>query len=202
MDVIEDQLRTDVRRLRIVADREPLTLGEFFEGLADSAALRALLTEALRALPFEAVQWETPPLSSSTAGEPFECVVLRCSILEHATPEPHIFAEHFQHVPDDVPVVDFENLGRDARLVVPVPHGGRDDAHLLRFLRHASDDTAHALWRRVGEISMKRSRATPVWISTAGQGVHWLHVRFDAAPKYTRYKPYLLPSWPVEGLVD
>ncbi len=31
----------------------------------------------------------------------------------------------------------------------------------------------------------------PTWLSTAGHGVAWLHVRLDTRPKYYRYTPYV-----------
>ena len=31
----------------------------------------------------------------------------------------------------------------------------------------------------------------PVWLSTAGLGVGWLHVRLDDRPKYYRHAPYV-----------
>jgi hypothetical protein len=30
----------------------------------------------------------------------------------------------------------------------------------------------------------------PLWLSTAGQGVFWLHVRLDRYPKYYNHAPY------------
>jgi len=30
----------------------------------------------------------------------------------------------------------------------------------------------------------------PLWVSTSGLGVAWLHVRLDARPKYYQYTPY------------
>ncbi len=30
----------------------------------------------------------------------------------------------------------------------------------------------------------------PIWLSTAGGGVAWLHVRLDSTPKYYGYAPY------------
>jgi len=30
----------------------------------------------------------------------------------------------------------------------------------------------------------------PTWLSTAGLGVYWLHLRLDSRPKYYRYQPY------------
>jgi hypothetical protein len=36
----------------------------------------------------------------------------------------------------------------------------------------------------------KRLSASPVWLSTSGLGVYWLHVRLDTHPKYYQYQPY------------
>lgn len=33
----------------------------------------------------------------------------------------------------------------------------------------------------------------PVWLSTAGMGVSWLHVRLDARPKYYGFAAYREP---------
>ena len=30
----------------------------------------------------------------------------------------------------------------------------------------------------------------PIWLSTAGMGVPWLHVRLDSRPKYYAFGPY------------
>jgi hypothetical protein len=30
----------------------------------------------------------------------------------------------------------------------------------------------------------------PLWLSTAGTGIFWLHVRLDSRPKYYTYQPY------------
>ena len=35
-----------------------------------------------------------------------------------------------------------------------------------------------------------RVNEIPVWLSTAGGGVAWLHVRLDDRPKYYSYAPY------------
>jgi Family of unknown function (DUF6940) len=32
--------------------------------------------------------------------------------------------------------------------------------------------------------------AKPVWLSPAGAGVSWLHLRLDDQPKYYGYAPY------------
>jgi hypothetical protein len=32
----------------------------------------------------------------------------------------------------------------------------------------------------------------PLWVSTSGLGVSWLHLRFDRRPKYYTHAPYRL----------
>lgn len=99
-----------------------------------------------------------------------------------------MFAAHFR---DDASAVAFDNLGGDARLVAPCP--GTDGAayqHLAAFVRAAPADAAHALIARVGEEVLRVRGDAPRWVSTAGDGVAWLHVRLDARPKYYVHAPY------------
>ena len=42
----------------------------------------------------------------------------------------------------------------------------------------------------VGAAMQRRLGAKPVWLSTAGAGVSWLHVRLDDRPKYYGYAPF------------
>ena len=51
----------------------------------------------------------------------------------------------------------------------------------------------HETIRAVGaEVKSHLSRTSelPVWVSTNGDGVAWLHVRIDERPKYYAYAPY------------
>jgi hypothetical protein len=62
--------------------------------------------------------------------------------------------------------------------------------HLAAFVRKASKSQQHAFWQMVGEAMLKRVSSKPVWLSTAGGGVSWLHVRLDDRPKYYGFGPY------------
>jgi hypothetical protein len=98
------------------------------------------------------------------------------------------FAEHFRH---DREVVTFGNLGGDALLVVPCPEaGGTDFSHLASFTKTASPSLQQALWTEVGHALESRIGERTIWLSTAGHGVAWLHVRLDSRPKYYSYEPY------------
>ena len=146
----------------------------------------ALLADA----PFSAYRWETPPITAATAHRPFEFVLLDSSGLARR-PDPGAFAQHFDSAEATETVVSFPNLGNDAILVVPRP-GGPPSAygHLAAFLREAPEPQKHALWQLVGKVVEQRLGLAPVWLSTAGAGVSWLHVRIDNRPKYYGYEPY------------
>ena len=62
--------------------------------------------------------------------------------------------------------------------------------HLAAFVREAPREQVHALWARVGELVLERVSNVPLWLSTAGGGVAWLHVRLDSRPKYYTHAPY------------
>ena len=138
-------------------------------------------------MPFDAFRWETPSVTSATLSQPFEFVVLDSPRLERAV-EPEAFAEHFQSA---TTVVSFANLSSDAVLVVPTPVAESTAyGHLASFVRGAPGSQQQELWKSVGEAMIQRVGAKPVWLSTAGAGVSWLHVRLDDRPKYYGYAPY------------
>jgi hypothetical protein len=148
-------------------------------------AIRSLLADA----PFSAFRWETPPITRASADLPFEFVLLDSPGLT-SQPDPDAFAEHFRGSAD---VVSFPNLKNDAILVVPCPLG-RISAygHLAAFVREAPDAQKHLLWQLVlvGELMKRRLGPRPIWLSTAGAGVSWLHVRLDQKPKYYGHGRY------------
>jgi hypothetical protein len=38
------------------------------------------------------------------------------------------------------------------------------------------------------------TRPLPLWVSTSGLAVPWLHLRLDARPKYYGFEPYKRPE--------
>ena len=74
-----------------------------------------------------------------------------------------------------------------------------DGAHFASFLRGGSREQTHELLRAVGaavdaRMSEVDDGARPLWVSTSGSGVSWLHVRLDERPKYYTFQPYA--RWP------
>jgi hypothetical protein len=148
--------------------------------------------DMLAEAPYEAFYFETPPLSRTTPSGAFEFMLIDSRSLAGVEPDPWVFQEHFGSSDVNSGVAVFPNLGRDAVLVAPCPvEPPRDYAHLAGFSRQAPREQQHALWRRVGEAAEKwLVGEDPVWISTSGLEVFWLHVRLDRYPKYYNHAPY------------
>ncbi len=160
----------------------------------DDESFRSDLIRALARSPFAAFFWETPPMTASTAEQPFEYVLTEARGLADAPPDVAAFEEHFARDDDADGVVAFDNLGGDARLVVPCPRVAPEAyVHLAAFVRKAPAPQVHALFKRLAAEALARLSDRPLWLSTAGMGVYWLHVRLDARPKYYRHAPYKTP---------
>jgi hypothetical protein len=171
----------------IRCDERVASFSDVVGALASDAKLRDVLTTALARVPYRGFKWETPAVTRETINRPFECVVLDSPYLADEV-DPHSFAEHF--VEDEL-VVTFPSLGRDAILIAPCPRAPHTTyGHLAAFVRSAPPEQQHALWQRVGVEMAARTGERPVWLSTAGGGVAWLHVRLDDRPKYYGHAPY------------
>jgi len=97
------------------------------------------------------------------------------------------FSEHFKN---GSLAVSFLNLGKNGLMVAPHPDKSFDGGSIASFLKSASDKRVIALWQLVGKEMSKRVSDVPIWLSTAGLGVSWLHIRLDSKPKYYRYSAY------------
>lgn len=140
--------------------------------------------------PFTAYRLETPPVSINTASREFEFVLLDSPSLVRP-PDKKTFASYFTTGESDTGIVVFENFGKDALLVVPSPRGDNSAyAHIAAFTRNGPDPQIHALWKLVGKTMQQRITKQPIWLSTEGHGVSWLHIRLDSRPKYYGFSPY------------
>ncbi len=150
---------------------------------------RVALVRALRSSGSTGYFWECAPSSRETVDAPFEFVVVDARGASFGAPDPSAFAAHLGK---PGPVRTFSNLSGDALLVSPTPNPGATYGHLAAFLRDAPDDAIHALWAHVGKAMELwwSTREDHVWLSTAGMGVPWLHVRLDRTPKYYRTAAY------------
>ena len=177
------------RRTQRMGLGEPMTMKQTLVALRDEAPFRSAWSRALASLPYTAFRWEMPRLSAETLQAPFEAVVVDAPTLERPQDQ-HAFGQFFEQ-DDGADVVTTPNLGGDALLVIPRPRT-QDPCycHLASFLRGAPQAQIDALWRDVATATLERVANRTVWLSTAGGGVAWLHVRLDARPKYYAHRPY------------
>ena len=167
----------------------PLSYADVLTRWQDDSEFRDFFTGLLVESPFSAFRWETPPITIATANRPFEFVLIDSPYLA-CDPNPAAFAEHFVAAASGA-VVEFPNLGHDAIMVAPCPDDSLSDyGHLAAYLRNSSVSQQHSLWELIGAVMQRRLSKKPVWLSTAGGGVAWLHVRIDDRPKYYGYEPY------------
>ena len=195
-------------RFRIDTGGRPLTWAEAALGWRDDRGFRARFVAALTGAewgPFgpagwPAWFWETPAVERAGADRAFEWMLIETAAFAGARADPAPFGRRLD---GPEPAVAFDNLGRDARLIVPTrpPSTGAAEpelapyAHLASFVRRAPPARSDALWTRVGTelLAWFERTAAPVWVSTSGLGVHWVHVRLDARPKYVTHAPYRRP---------
>jgi hypothetical protein len=186
-EVIEESAR--VHRYLVRRDQGQLTIADMVRLLRDDAAFRGFLMETLAGSPMAAFRWEMPALTEASIGAPCEFVLHDAPRLS-ARADPGAFAKHFLAAGGKLAVA-FSNLGGDATLIVPTPQAAPEIyAHFAVFLRQAPQAQRDELLALVGATALRQISSRPVWLSTAGMGVAWLHVRPDSSPKYFGYHRY------------
>ncbi len=180
-----------IQKISILKSDKQVTYSEVIKLWEHDNSFRTFFISLLADAPMEAYFWETPPISRSTAEREFEFVLVDSPQLADIDPDPADFNKYFKSATESV--VTFPNLGKDALLVVPCPIANTvARTHLASFVREAPEFQQHLLWQTVG-LSLKQrlnEREQPIWVSTSGLGVHWLHVRLDSRPKYYCFEPY------------
>lgn len=179
-----------VHKYTVMRNGEPMPYTKALSLWQHDEVFRSFFILLLAESPFSAYRWETPPITSATAKRHFEFVLHDSPGLAR-NPDSQTYADYFTSDDTHAGVVVFQNLGKDATLIVPSPRGPESTyGHLAAFMRNAPDAQKHALWRIVGQTAQKSLTAQPLWVSTAGGGVAWLHIRLDSRPKYYGYIPY------------
>lgn len=180
-----------ISRFRILDAGAPLSWADVVDRWRNDQLFRSFYISLLVECPYPAYFWEMPPVTDLTFNREFEFVLVDSPRLTSIHSQQQAFANQFASAESRASVIEFSNLGGDATLVVPRP-GEPLSAYsqIATFSRHAPDDQQHQLWAMVGAALERRLGKQPVWASTSGLGVYWLHIRLDSTPKYYTYAPY------------
>jgi len=159
--------------------------------LMKDAYFRLFFNKMLADVPYEGYFWEMPALTLRTLESDFECVCVESAAFNHLIADASSFARYFSGLPEGRLCAVFNNLGLDAVLISPSKASGNTRcAHLAHFSRFASSVYRDQLWLQLGETLMEKMSDQPLWVSTSGLGVPWLHIRIDTSPKYYAHTPY------------
>ncbi len=182
-------LDDNVHKISILKSEKQITYSEVIELWQQDNSFRNFFISLLTVAPFPAYFWETPPVTLSTLNQTFEFVLVNSPQLARVSANSHDFTQYFQSA--NKTVVTFPNLGGDALLIAPCPITQTSAyPHLASFVREAPESQQHLLWQTLGKELERLLNQQPIWVSTSGRGVYWLHIRLDSYPKYYCYQPY------------
>lgn len=177
-------------RVSIFGGDLQLSFREFFFLLENRTDFARWYSETLAGCVFDAFFWEFPPLTADTFENGAEFVIIESALLARLQPDPGPFESQFMRQQSS-DVITFPNLGGDALLIVPTQLCPIDAyPHLATFLRSASRSQIRSLWKVAAKVVQENLGRAPRWLSTAGLGVPWLHLRLDTRPKYYSFSPY------------
>lgn len=185
-----------VQIMQAISDKNSTILqwGEVIKLWQQNQEFRELFTTTLAKISYPAFFWEMPPISHNTLQKTFEFVAVNSPQLANVQPEPDAFVEHIGHSINTNSVKVFPSLGGDALLIAPCQNTAREHyIHLAKFVRCAPKQQIDNFWKEIGytlEQTLQARNPHPLWVSTSGLGVYWLHVRIDSFPKYYQHAPY------------
>ncbi|MEM6868923.1 MAG: hypothetical protein AAF528_11140 [Cyanobacteria bacterium P01_C01_bin.121] len=180
-----------VMRYVIAANNAPLTYAQVLDLWQQDDAFRTYFISLLSESPFAGYRWETPAITVDSCDRLFEFVLVDSPGFSTRRTDSRPFQNYFTTDDADEGIVTFDNLRKDAQLIVPSPRTQPEAyGHLAAFIRLAPAAQVNRLWQVTGRTLANRLQQSPIWLSTAGGGVAWLHIRLDSSPKYYSYSPY------------
>lgn len=156
----------------------------FFEKLISSENFRNEIINIFIDSQFTDVFWEFPQYSANTSNNLAEFMLIESFPFGQA--DSSSFAEHLKNKEDNQ-VVIFKNLSGDTKLIAINSHntGNQTFCHIMEFMKKTSYENKHNLLIKIGkEMIIYTNSTKPVYLSTHGHGVPWLHVRICSKPKY------------------
>ncbi len=184
----KEKISPTTTKYKILANQEPISYHSWISNLKNSTTFIDFFIDILKSSDHTAYFWEVKPVTKKQINEDFEFVLVKSNSLPNITADEYTFQKYFTA---GEKVVSFPNLGGDAQLVVPTPLNNPSHyAHLASFVRNAPVNQVREFWKTTAAVYEKEIGKKTVWLSTAGLGVYWLHVRIDSRPKYYRFGEY------------
>jgi hypothetical protein len=183
-------LNSNTIKYTALLENATLSMKEAFTLLYKDSNFALKLSKTLENCKFISFFFEMPPLDSSNIDKPFEFVIINSPQLANKQANPSSFLEYMIK---GKKVVSFENVNKDAILIIPCKTKDLNFVDMKRFLVNANKKHIISFWKVIGKKVLevlKDSHFQKIWCSTSGLGVSWLHFRIDSIPKYYKYLPY------------
>ncbi len=183
-----ENISPEITKYKILKDDKKISYRSWISYLKNSDEFIDFYIDLLKSSEHTAFFWEVKPVSIQKVDKDFEFVLVKSNSLPNVKADEFTFQKYFTK---EKKVVSFPNLGGDAQLVVPtLLNDPSHYAHLAAFIRNAPIDQVRDFWRTTAAVYEQEIGEKMVWLSTAGLGVYWLHVRIDSRPKYYRFGAY------------
>lgn len=186
--LIKRNLTARSTKYSILEGKKYLSIERWIELITTSEPFMDFYIESLQSIDHDSYYWEVRPVTTDTVSEWFEFVITESPSLYKIKSNPSAF-QKFLHI--SKPAVSFPNLGGDAQLICPSAISGKDCyGHMAIFMREAPMEQLIVFWKKVAVEYQNKICSETKWLSAAGLGVPWLHVRIDSKPKYYKHQAY------------
>ena len=185
---VKEIISLTVSKYKILENGQAISYQSWISHLKNANPLVDFFIDILKDNEHTGFFWEVKPVTKTKIKDDFEFVLVKSNSLPNVKADEYTFQKYFT---ERKKVVTFPNLGGDAQLVVPtLLNDPNHYAHLATFVRNAPIDQVREFWQTTAAVYEKAIGEKTVWLSTAGLGVYWLHVRIDSRPKYYRFGAY------------
>lgn len=134
--------------------------------------------------------FECPSIKSSNVKDKkFEFVLISAHL--SLKDDPQSYKQYF--IEKTQSVVHFYNPSKTCLLIVPYPLSKKHNySSLGPYIRQDMIEQYLKLFEETGHqlLRLLKESVDPIWLSTHGAGVPWLHIRLDKIPKYYSFIPY------------
>src|SRR5262245_25391284 len=110
---------SNTHKISLLQNDSQLSYQTVIEHLEQNSDFRNFYFSILFASPFDAFFWENPPVTKLNVKRPYEFVLVNSLQLSRVSADLNPFQEKFSANSSNQSVITFENLGRDAELIVP-----------------------------------------------------------------------------------
>ena len=185
---VKEIISPTVSKYKILENGQAISYQSWISHLKNAGPFTDFFIDTLKSSEHAGFFWEVKPVSRTKIEDDFEFVLVKSNSLPNVKADEYTFQKYFT---ERKKVVTFPNLGGDAQLIVPtLLNDPNHYAHLATFVRNAPINQVREFWQTTAAVYEQAIGEKTVWLSTAGLGVYWLHVRIDSRPKYYRFGAY------------